>query len=176
MKRIVRIEVTGSRFVVGPLASITQRPVFWAIADDDEPTVERQFAVLKAGDAVPSDGRYLGTFLVADPFEPLRGASVRERTRHMTDFKPRKLDNDPVANAILNLADQVYEASHRHAARMVGQAERLDDLVEGVNNLARAVGGLLYGLKYGEKEGMSIAEAIEVAGNAIADKLNGADE
>jgi hypothetical protein len=46
------------------------------------------------------------------------------------------------------------------------------NVADGLFEIARAVRSLLYGLKYGKEEGLSIAEAIEVglraAGEAIA--------
>lgn len=59
------------------------------------------------------------------------------------DWKPAHYHNDPMVNAVLNVAKQL-------------------------NSLAVATDGLLYGLKYGAKEGMSIAEAIEKAGESIS--------
>jgi hypothetical protein len=78
VKRIVKYDMPGARFtvelpanaqVVSVLTLPNQRPAFWLIADDEAPTVERQFAVIKTGEVAPRDGRHLGTFLVHDPFE-----------------------------------------------------------------------------------------------------------
>ena len=58
------------------------------------------------------------------------------------DFEPEDFCDDPMANAIMNVAAQI-------------------------SALARATNGLLYGLKYSKGDGMSVAEAIEVAGKNI---------
>ena len=52
------------------------------------------------------------------------------------DWEPRHFCKDATANALLNIAAEI-------------------------NGMADATRKLLYGLKYGEREGMSIAEAIE---------------
>ncbi len=58
-------------------------------------------------------------------------------------WKPEKFCADPVANALYNIA--------------ASQAD-----------VAEKVGSLLYGLKYSQREGMSIAEAIEAGLTKIA--------
>jgi hypothetical protein len=55
----------------------------------------------------------------------------------MTDWKPESYNADPTVNAMLNIA-------------------------AGLHAQAAATRELLYGLKYGKDEGMSIAEAIEM--------------
>lgn len=63
-------------------------------------------------------------------------------------WEPTKFHDDPLANAVLNVAAQLAV-------------------------LARATDGLLYGLKYSKVQGMSIAEAMEVASQNIATALDG---
>ena len=63
----------------------------------------------------------------------------------MDKWEPEQFEEDPVANAIMNVASEL-------------------------NFLANATQSLLYGLKYGKETGMSIAEAIEVGLKAIADR------
>jgi hypothetical protein len=70
----------------------------------------------------------------------------QSRRRSLDHWSPGDYVDDPLANAVLNVARQIGE-------------------------LAAATNGLLYGLKYGKQEGMSIAEATEVAGGRIADAL-----
>lgn len=65
----------------------------------------------------------------------------------MAKWEPENHHKDPMVNAILNVA-------------------------EGLHDLASATSRLLYGLKYGESEGMSIAEAIEVSVEKVADAIN----
>lgn len=67
------------------------------------------------------------------------------------DWEPTDYDEDPMVNAMMNIA----EALHRQAD---------------------ATNALLYGLKYGKAEGMSIAEAIEVAGRKIAEAFPSAPD
>ncbi len=64
-------------------------------------------------------------------------------------WEPEKYHKDPMVNAVLNLA---AEMSH----------------------LAEATNKLLYGLKYSETDGLSVAEAIEVAANKINASIEGA--
>jgi|KBSSwiStaDraftv2_1062776.scaffolds.fasta_scaffold00132_80 hypothetical protein len=66
----------------------------------------------------------------------------------MSNWEPAELHDDPMVNAVLNVAAQLAA-------------------------LAGATNELLYGLKYSKDTGMSIAEAIEVAGNNIASGLGG---
>lgn len=63
-------------------------------------------------------------------------------------WEPTKFHDDPLANAVLNVAAQLAV-------------------------LARATDGLLYGLKYSKGKGMSIAEAIEVASQNVATAIDG---
>lgn len=63
-------------------------------------------------------------------------------------WTPTRFDDDPLANAVLNVAAQLAA-------------------------LARATDGLIYGLKYSKGEGKSIAEAIEVASGAVATSIDG---
>lgn len=58
-------------------------------------------------------------------------------------WSPSAFDPDPLVNAVLNVAAQVAVQ-------------------------AAATNELLLGLKYGKKEGLSIAEAIEVAGKGVS--------
>lgn len=61
-----------------------------------------------------------------------------------SDWEPEKFHKDPMVDAVYNVAAEL-------------------------NYLARATNGLLYGLKYSSGDGMSIAEAIEVAGKNISE-------
>lgn len=54
---------------------------------------------------------------------------------------------EPMVNAVLNVAEQLAR-------------------------LAEATRGLLYGLKYSKADGMSIAEAIEVAGKSVGSAIS----
>jgi len=56
-------------------------------------------------------------------------------------------------------------------ARQEADALRRGDvapMVDAVRQVAEAISGLLYGLKYSKAEGMSVAEAIECAGDRVA--------
>jgi hypothetical protein len=64
----------------------------------------------------------------------------------MNDWEPEDYHGDPMVNAVLNVAD-------------------------GIHRLADAVGSLLYGLKYSKENGLSIAEAIEVGAEKIAEAV-----
>jgi hypothetical protein len=64
----------------------------------------------------------------------------------MSKWEPEPYDENPTVNAILNVAC-------------------------GLHRLAAATRSLLYGLKYGEDNGLSIAEAIEVGCNNIGSTL-----
>lgn len=64
----------------------------------------------------------------------------------MGKWEPESLHKDPMVNAILNVAMSLSE-------------------------LAEATNGLLYGLKYGKQEGLSIAEALEASGKDITNSL-----
>jgi hypothetical protein len=44
---------------------------------------------------------------------------------------------------------------------------------EAILEVAKAIDGLLYGLKYSKDNGMSIAEAIEVSGTKISEAIDG---
>jgi hypothetical protein len=66
-----------------------------------------------------------------------------------TKWEPGRFDKDPTVNALLNIAASL-------------------------KRLAEATGRLLYGFKYGQRDGMSIAEAIEVASNNIAGSIQDA--
>ena len=70
----------------------------------------------------------------------------------MPRWEPDTYSKDPTANALLNIAASIYK-------------------------LADAQENLLYAVKYSRKEGLSLAEAVEVgaekAGVAIAMALNG---
>jgi len=61
----------------------------------------------------------------------------------MKKFEPEEYHTDPMVNAVLNVAEQLAR-------------------------LATVTNKLLYGLKYSEGEGLSIAEAIEVGSQAVA--------
>lgn len=61
-------------------------------------------------------------------------------------WEPAALSSDPMVNAVLNVAAQLA-------------------------SLAKATSGLLYGLKYSKNDGMSIAEAMEVASKNISEGL-----
>lgn len=61
-------------------------------------------------------------------------------------FEPDQYHADPMVNAVLNVA-------------------------AALRALAQSTDGLLYGLKYSKGDGMSVAEAIEVAGKAQAEAL-----
>jgi hypothetical protein len=61
-------------------------------------------------------------------------------------WEPTEHHEDPTVNALLNIA-------------------------EGLFLLAERTGDLLYGLKYSNERGMSVAEAIEVSGEKIADAV-----
>jgi hypothetical protein len=75
--------------------------------------------------------------------------------RSDTKWEPEEYHKDPMVNAVLNVAHELCR-------------------------LADATNGLLYGLKYGKQEGMSIAEAVEVgckaAGESIATAIQQAAE
>lgn len=64
-----------------------------------------------------------------------------------TQWEVRDLHTDPMVNAVLNVA------------AAIGQ-------------LARATDGLLYGLKYGKAQGVSIAEALEVGARRISSSVD----
>jgi hypothetical protein len=64
----------------------------------------------------------------------------------MSDWEPEDYSDDPHVNAMLNIAKSIAD-------------------------LAKATDGLLYGLKYSKGDGMSVAEAIEVAGKSVADAV-----
>lgn len=68
----------------------------------------------------------------------------------MSEWEPKDLHSDPMVSAVLNVAASLSE-------------------------LALATDRLLYGLKYSGKEGMSIAEAIQVSGKKIATALASID-
>lgn len=61
----------------------------------------------------------------------------------MDTWKPKDFADDPMVNAVLNVA-------------------------AAIEHLASATNGLFYGLKYSKDQGTSIAEAIENAGAKIA--------
>lgn len=63
------------------------------------------------------------------------------------DWEPTEYVDDPQANAILNVAAAIFD-------------------------LSKSVNELLYGLKFGKQEGMSIAEAIEVGSKNIESSLD----
>lgn len=65
-------------------------------------------------------------------------------------WEPEQYHKDPMINAVLNVAASVSE-------------------------LAEATDGIIYGLKYSKKEGMSIAEAIECHTKAIQENASIAD-
>lgn len=65
----------------------------------------------------------------------------------MSEWEPEEYVDDPVANAILNVAKEL-------------------------SALAKATNGLLYGLKYSKDNGLSIAEAIEVGAQSIASAVS----
>lgn len=69
------------------------------------------------------------------------------KTAPKEHWEPTAFHRDPMVNAVLNVAAQLA-------------------------SLANATNGLLYGLKYGKFEGMSIAEAIEVASKNVATGLD----
>ncbi|WP_437606270.1 hypothetical protein WMF20_35460 [Sorangium sp. So ce834] len=75
--------------------------------------------------------------------------------RSGTEWEPGAYDEDPMVNAVLNVAREL-------------------------RRLADATNGLLYGLKYGKEQGLSIAEAVEVgckaAGESIATSIQQAAE
>lgn len=60
----------------------------------------------------------------------------------MSDWEPKKYDREPMVNAVLNVAAEL-------------------------SALAKATNRLLYGLKYGDVEGVSVAEALEKVAMAI---------
>jgi hypothetical protein len=60
----------------------------------------------------------------------------------MSNWEPEEFHHDPMVNAILNIAAEL-------------------------NFCGRGISSLLYGLKYGKEDGMSVAEAIEVAAGKI---------
>jgi microcystin degradation protein MlrC len=66
-------------------------------------------------------------------------------------WSPSKFHKDPMVNAVLNVAAQL-------------------------SVLASATNGLLYGLKYGKKEGLSVAEALEAASKNVAHGLESVAE
>lgn len=65
----------------------------------------------------------------------------------MSQWEPEDYDDNPIANAIYNVAAQIAD-------------------------LSASVNVLLYGLKYSRQEGMSVAEAIEVAADRVAGPLS----
>lgn len=65
---------------------------------------------------------------------------------HGDEWGPQLFHNDPTTNALYNIAASL-------------------------DKLADATNGLLYGLKYGKRDGMSIAEAVEVAGKGVAESI-----
>jgi predicted alpha/beta-hydrolase family hydrolase len=70
----------------------------------------------------------------------------------MTKWEPETYrPGDPVANALLNIAAEL-------------------------NALAGATHDLLYGLKYGREQGMSIAEALEVGAGKVASAIEDATD
>jgi hypothetical protein len=71
---------------------------------------------------------------------------VSIRTTPSDRWEPAEFHSDPMVNAVLNVAAQLAV-------------------------LANATNGLLYGLKYSKGDGMSIAEAVEVASKNIASGL-----
>lgn len=55
-------------------------------------------------------------------------------------------------------------------------ADALYHVAEAINANAKATGSLLYGLKYSHENGLSIAEAIEVALEKVAGAVDGAGQ
>lgn len=56
-------------------------------------------------------------------------------------------------------------------ARLYLEHHRACRTAEAIRDTAEAINGLLYGLKYGKAEGMSIAEAIEVGAKTISESI-----
>jgi len=91
-------------------------------------------------------------------------------------WEPKWFSEDPIANAILNLAAEVN--GHTVATYAIASALAPDDgnVSEAMLECANSIQSLLYGLKYGKIEGMSISESVEVVGSKIADALSGVSE
>lgn len=83
----------------------------------------------------------------------LEDEDVDVRTFHHEQhtWSPSKFHDDPMVNAVLNVAAQL-------------------------SVLASATNGLLYGLKFGKKEGLSVAEALEAASKNVAAGLDSVAE
>jgi hypothetical protein len=64
----------------------------------------------------------------------------------MMDWEPKEMHDDPNVNAMLNVAASIHAC-------------------------AKSLEELLYGLKYSKRDGLSVAEAIEVAGKKIAEAI-----
>ena len=62
------------------------------------------------------------------------------------EWQPREYHDDPMVNTVLNAANQLRRP-------------------------ANATDNLLYGLKYGAREGLSIAQATEKSGDTIAQAI-----
>jgi len=52
------------------------------------------------------------------------------------------------------------------------QVNALLNIAAGLHQLAAATNGLLYGLKYGKEEGMSVAESVDAGLGKIADAID----
>lgn len=95
----------------------------------------------------------------------------------MNEWRPGKFSDDPIVNAILNVAAEINghsEATRRaaHELSNFGTDEDGNGVTDALNNCAKAIDGILYGLKYGKSEGMSISESIEVVGRKISDAIS----